>query len=163
MKHLKELVFKISANKNDLIKTCIIYPFILIIHYLSGILLYNFPSNLKDTLINELKLIFAFALQFNFLLIISILAINYIVKNSIKDINIVLLLMALYLPFAFIGQPKMYLLICLVVDYYVCWVLVIASKKWKSISVLSFKISSQWIGFLGTVVSALISALFSKK
>lgn len=166
MKFFKDLGLKIANNKFDLIKACIIYPLILITHYLSGKLLYAFPydlQNLEDNLMNEVKVIFSFAFQLNLLFIISILTVSYAVKSSTKDMYTLFLVTALYLPIALLAYPQFSLLACLVGDYYICWMLVKASKKWKSISIFNFKISSQWIGFLGTILSTLISTLLSKK
>lgn len=161
MKHLKKFCSTIANNEKDLIKICTIYPFILLIHYLSSRSIYNFTfnlPNLEDNLLNESKLVFSFAIQLNLLLIITILTISYVVKDSKKDMYALFLVLAIYFPIAVSNDPRLYLFSCLIADYYISWTLIRASKNWKPIFIFNHQIPSQWIGFLGTVLSALISA-----
>lgn len=165
----------IHDHRSTLIKGLILYPFVMVLDI--GLGLSIFIAINTNSLANDLISIFGYTSIIAIMLITLVLIVSHAVDKSsklfsLKWIKPIIFIISLFLPFFFlpnitkkkltpqdISIPTLLFMLCSLILSYL---FADAFSKFKGSSFnlgSKFKISKEWIGFLGTIIAAIISLI----
>lgn len=152
---------KERKHYNTLIFTCLLFPFIIVIHILGVI---SFTMEKTDSVRENITKIFisSLVLSFTFILFVSfayILLNENESKKSCYAIKISLLIIATLCPFSMINNYIRAVVSFFICDSVISYILaeLLTGKYAKRIIK-----NADWIALIGTIVTAMIGILFSK-
>ena len=168
----------IHKHRSTLIKGLILYPFVMVLDIGLGLSIFiAINTNKALSLANDLISIFEYTSMFAIMLITLVLIVSHAVDKSSKIfspkwIKPIIFIISLFLPFFFlpnitkktlttqdIAIPTLLFMICSLILSYLFADTFSRFKDSSFHLVGKFKISKEWIGFLGTIIGAIISLI----
>lgn len=151
--------------KDFIIKSLLLYPFVFVTHICLGTSIYLIINKNNGTLIENIISLFFLTMGISIIFIMIVL----LLFNAKKNVQSIILLGIIMLPLVFLppANEKMTMSNMLVSvwlfilgDYFISYECIIGLEKFSKLLEPHFPhISSEWIGFLGTVATAVISLI----